>query len=173
MRDLKLTCCQCWTCWDINIYFSLGTYPLTLPKYISAATKWIHHLLLFTKYNQTTIKFPVHHKHTFHNQWTLLPYLQSFHIYSHSKVYHHRSHPAYWIYSTFFKPFTITSGAMPCHAMIINWQRSMTMGTLILPAGGRAWHPVMSQSLHCHLRYSLNGLFTTTSNICSCEKTPL
>jgi hypothetical protein len=96
-----------------------------------------------------------------------------FFLYSHSAVYHHRSHPVYWIYNTFFKPFKFTSGDVPCHAMIINWQRSMTMGILILPAGGTAWHPGMSHSLHSHFRYSLNGLFTTISNICSCEKTSL
>jgi hypothetical protein len=37
--------------------------------------------------------------------------------------------------------------------IIINWQRSMTIGILILPAGGRAWYPVMSHSLHNHFRY--------------------
>ena len=93
-------------------------------------------------------------------------------LYSYSTVYHHWSHPVYLTYSTFFKPFTITSGDMPCQAMIMNWQRSITMSILILPAGGSAWYPVMSHTLHSHFRHSLNSLFTTASNICSCENTP-
>jgi hypothetical protein len=53
------------------------------------------------------------------------------------------------------------------HDMKIYWQRGITMGFLILPAGVKAWSTVKSHSLHNCFRWSLNGLFTTY-NTCSC-----
>ena len=65
------------------------------------------------------------------------------------------------------KPFTITTGEMHCHAVLIHCQRSHTW-----PLDYSSWgqstvlcqEPFTVQLLEC-----LKGLFTLTSSPCSCE----
>jgi len=68
----------------------------------------------------------------------------------------------------FLKPFTVTSDEMCCDAIMSHWQRRVTLGFLILPAGVKAWSLVKSHSLHSCFWWSVNGLFITTFSTYSC-----
>ena len=57
-------------------------------------------------------------------------------------------------------------------AIMIYWERGITIGFLILPDGAKARSSIQSHSLYCCFRWFLNGLFTTSST-CSSEVIPL
>ena len=58
------------------------------------------------------------------------------------------------------------------NAIMIHWQRRVTLGFLILLAGVKAWSPVKGSSLNSYFRSSWNGLFPP-SNTCSHKVIPL
>ena len=68
-------------------------------------------------------------------------------------------------------PFTVTSGEMFCHDVMLHWQRRVTQGFWILPPGVKVWSfPKIHSLYNCNcLRWSLSGLFTTPSNTSSSE----
>ena len=71
----------------------------------------------------------------------------------------------------FLNRFTVTCGEMFCHTVMLHWQRRVTQGFWILPAGIKVWSSPKIHSLYSGncLRWSLSGLFTTLSNTSSSE----